>query len=54
MDLGYTSETSKTLNITGLMSEITILMREGDEINEKSMLQIAITNPTSKIVKIIG
>lgn len=36
------------------MSEIEILMSEPDEINEKSMLQIDITNPTSKVVKIIG
>ena len=42
------------MNITGVMSEIEILMSEPDEINEKSMLQIEISNPTRKIVKIIG
>ena len=53
MNLGYTQETNKTLNVYGVLSEIEILMTEKDEINEKSILQIDINNPTTKIVKIV-
>jgi hypothetical protein len=38
VNLGYTRETNNAMNITGVMSEIEILMGEPDEINEKSML----------------
>jgi hypothetical protein len=38
VNLGYTRETNKAINKTGVMSEIEILMGEPDEINEKSML----------------